>query len=132
MGRVLPIVRRSVGGLVEIARRPEKLLALVGGAVVLTGAYVAALACAVYAFDGDVPLMTIAFVFLGASIVAAVAPTPGGLGAVEAALVAGFASVGVGGEIALPAVVVFRFATFWLPLLPGWLAFTGMQRRGII
>jgi uncharacterized membrane protein YbhN (UPF0104 family) len=132
VGRVLPIVRRSVGGLIEIARRPEKLLALVGGAVLLTGAYVAALACAVYAFDGDVPLMTIAFVFLGASIVAAVAPTPGGLGAVEAALVAGFASVGVGGEIALPAVVVFRFATFWLPLLPGWLAFTGMQRRGII
>ena len=34
-------------------------------------------------------------VFLGASAVAAAAPTPGGLGAIEAALVAGLTGVGM-------------------------------------
>jgi hypothetical protein len=29
-------------------------------------------------------------------------------------------------------VVLFRLATFWLTLPPGWLAFTRLQRRGDI
>jgi undecaprenyl-diphosphatase len=28
----------------------------------------------------------------------------------------------------VPAVFLFRLATFWLPILPGWLAFTWLQR----
>ena len=28
----------------------------------------------------------------------------------------------------MPAVFLFRLATFWLPILPGWLAFTWLQR----
>jgi uncharacterized membrane protein YbhN (UPF0104 family) len=26
-------------------------------------------------------------------------------------------------------VLLFRLATFWLPLLPGWLSFTWLRRR---
>jgi len=28
----------------------------------------------------------------------------------------------------VPAVFLFRLVTFWLPILPGWLAFTWLQR----
>ena len=31
-------------------------------------------------------------------------------------------------EIAVPSVFLFRLATFWLPILPGWLALTALER----
>ena len=40
--------------------------------------------------------------------------------------------IGVGWELAVPAVLVYRVATFWLPVLPGWLAFTLLTRRDVI
>jgi uncharacterized membrane protein YbhN (UPF0104 family) len=63
---------------------------------------------------------------------ASAAPTPGGVGAVEAALITGLTATGVPDELAVPAVLVYRVATFWLPVLPGWLAFTLLTRRGVI
>jgi uncharacterized membrane protein YbhN (UPF0104 family) len=35
-------------------------------------------------------------------------------------------------RLAIPAVLLFRVATFWLPMFPGWVAFTLLQRRGEI
>ena len=64
------------------------------------------------------------------SAVAAIAPTPGGIGAVEATLIAGLTSSGMAGTTAVAAVILFRLATFWIPLLPGWGAFVMMQRSG--
>jgi uncharacterized membrane protein YbhN (UPF0104 family) len=59
-------------------------------------------------------------------------PRPGSLGAVEAALVAGLTSVGVDKEVAVPAVFPFRLATFWLRVLPGYLAFRHLTRREML
>jgi hypothetical protein len=59
-------------------------------------------------------------------------PTPGGVAAVEAVLIAGLTAVGVDKEIAVPSVFLFRLATFWLPVLPGWLAFHHLTRRGML
>ena len=71
----------------------------------MTLAYIAALAAAVTAFDGGVSFAQVGAVYLGASIVAAAAPTPGGLGAMEAALVAGFTGVGMEPGVAVAAVL---------------------------
>jgi uncharacterized membrane protein YbhN (UPF0104 family) len=57
------------------------------------------------------------------------APTLGGVGA---ALIAGLTATGVPNELAVPAVLVYRVATFWLPVLPGWLVFTLLTRRDVI
>ena len=92
---VLPPVRQSLTSIVTLARSPGRLAALFGGSVGVTLAYIAALACAVYAFDGGLGLAEVGAVYLGASLLAAAAPTPGGLGAMEAALVAGFTGVGL-------------------------------------
>ena len=129
--RVLPPLQRSVSGVAAIARSPLKLLELFGGAVFLTLMNIAALALSVYAFGAtDVSAVVIGVVFLVGSGVASVAPTPGNLGAVEAALIAGLTSVGVDSDVAVPAVFLFRIVTFWLPILPGWLTFVLLQRRG--
>ena len=71
-------------------------------------------------------------VYLGASIVASAAPTPGGLGAMEAALVAGFTGVGLDPGTAVAAVLAYRLLTYWVPILPGWLSFRQLDRRGLI
>ena len=129
--RVLPPLQRSVIGVAAIARSPIKLLELFGGAVFLTLMNIAALALSVYAFGAtDVSVVVIGVVFLVGSGVASVAPTPGNLGAVEAALIAGLTAVGVNRDLAVPAVFLFRIVTFWLPILPGWLTFVLLQRRG--
>ena len=60
---------------------------------------------------------------------AAAAPTPGGLGAIEAALVAGLTGVGMQPGPAVSAVLLYRLATYWLPVAPGWLSWRVLQRR---
>ena len=55
-----------------------------------------------------------------------------GSASVEAVLIAGLTAVGVDKEIAVPSVFLFRLATFWLPVLPGWLAFHHLTRRGML
>jgi glycosyltransferase 2 family protein len=68
-------------------------------------------------------------VVIGAVYLAAAAPSPGGLGAIEAALVAGLGGVGMRAGPAVSAVLLYRLATYWLPVLPGWRSWRVPQRR---
>ena len=72
------------------------------------------------------------FLYLTASTVAAAAPTPGGVGAVEAALTAALTGAGAPPADALSAVFVFRLATYWLPIPFGWFSLNRLQKLGAI
>ena len=130
--RVVTFLKQSVHSLVVLAHSPAKILALVGGSFAVSIAYICALAAAVAAFDGGVSFAQVGAVYLGASVIAAAAPTPGGLGAMEAALVAGLTGVGMEPSIAVAAVLSYRLLTYWLPVLPGWLSFHYLERRDFI
>ena len=82
------------------------------------------------AFTDDGTIAGIALVYLAGSVVGQAAPTPGGLGAVEAAIAAGLTATGIDGDVAVSATLVFRLVTFWLPVLPGWVAFQRLQKSG--
>jgi undecaprenyl-diphosphatase len=69
---------------------------------------------------------------MGAAAIAAAAPSPGGLGAIEAALVAGLTGVGMQAGPAVSAVLLYRLATYWLPVAPGWLSWRALLRRGYV
>ena len=56
----------------------------------------------------------------------------GGLGAMEAALVAGLTGFGVDSGIAVAAVLSYRLVTYLLPILPGWLSFHSLERHNLI
>jgi glycosyltransferase 2 family protein len=129
---VIGFVKQSWTSIAALSRSPGRMFALVGGSFGVTLAYTVALSCAVAAFDGGVSFAQVGAVYLGSSLIAAAAPTPGGLGAMEAALVAGFTGVGMEPAIAVAAVLSYRLATFWLPILPGWLAFRALDRRNYI
>jgi undecaprenyl-diphosphatase len=127
-GKLVPGLRSAVASLRLVARRPGKMIMLVGGSALVTLAYIGALAASVEAFGGGPGLVLIGAVYLGAAALAAVAPTPGGLGAIEAALVAGLVGVGMSSALAVSAVLLYRLATYWLPVVPGWLSWRLLQR----
>jgi undecaprenyl-diphosphatase len=130
--KLLPLVHEARLGIVELARQPRKLVALLGGSALVTLGFLGALVCAVRAFGGDVPLPELGVAYLLASTVAIVAPTPGGLGAIEAALIAALSKLGMSADAAVSAVFLFRTGTFWGPVVPGWITFQLMQRHGDI
>ncbi len=126
--RVVPVLRRSTSGLRQVLRSPSKLGLLLGGSAIVTLSYVAAMYFATLAFDGSLSLAQVGAVYLLGSAVASAAPTPGGLGALEAAVIAGLVAAGMPNTIAVPSVFLFRLGTFWLPVLPGWGAFVYLKR----
>jgi undecaprenyl-diphosphatase len=126
--RLLPLLRRSVGGAVHALRTPGKLALLLGGSAVVTLSYIACVYLSTLAFGGDLSLASVGAAYLIGSALAAAAPTPGGIGALEAAVIAGLVAAGMDHTIAVPAVFLYRLATFWLPILPGWAAFTWLRR----
>ena len=133
LDKLVPVLRRAVQGVEQVATDPARLFTLVSGGMLVTLSYLFCLYFSLQAFGGGgIGLATVGVVYLTGSALAQAAPTPGGVGAVEAVLIAGLTSVGVDKEIAVPSVFLFRLATFWLPVLPGWLAFHHLTRRGML
>jgi undecaprenyl-diphosphatase len=130
--RILPGLRSAAASLRTVAVSPLKLALLVGASAMVTLAYIAGLVASVQALGGGVGIAEIGAVYLGAAVIAAVSPTPGGLGAIEAALVAGLTGVGMHAGPAVSAVLTYRLATYWLPIVPGWLSWRFLQRRDYV
>src|SRR4029077_16768112 len=89
-----------------------------------------AFAASVEAFGGGPGFVVLGAVYLGTAPVAAAPPTPRGIGGFEAAPVVGLTGVGVANGPAVSAVLLYRLATYWLPVAPGWLCWRGVQTRG--
>jgi uncharacterized membrane protein YbhN (UPF0104 family) len=125
LGQVIP-------RLLDIAQQPAKLAEGIGGALLVTAAYICCLDVSVRAFGGSLPFVTVAVVYLTGSAIGSAVPTPGGIGAVEAALAAGLTAAGMHGAVAFSAVLLFRAVTFWLPVPVGWAALGYLQRRDVL
>jgi undecaprenyl-diphosphatase len=130
--KLLPPVRSSLASLRRVARSPVRLALLFGGSALVTLAYIAGLVASVEAFGVTAGIGQIGAVYLGASLVAAASPTPGGLGAMEVATIAGLTGIGIPSGPAVSAVLLYRLATYWLPVPPGWLSWRLLQRMDYI
>jgi glycosyltransferase 2 family protein len=124
---LLASLRDGAAQIGRVFRRPSRVAALFGGSLGVSLTYVAAVACSVLAFGGDLTLAQVGAAYLVAVALATFAPTPGGLGALESAMIAGFRGFGLDAGIAISATLMFRLATFWLPIIPGWLSMRYMQ-----
>ncbi|MFZ0046051.1 MAG: lysylphosphatidylglycerol synthase transmembrane domain-containing protein, partial [Streptosporangiaceae bacterium] len=128
--RVAPALGQVIPRLLDIAQNPVKLTEGIGGALLLTLSYILCLYVSVLAVGGSAPFAEVAVVYLTGSAIGSVVPTPGGLGAVEAALTAGLTAVAhVATPNALSAVLLFRLLSFWLPIPVGWVALNYLQRH---
>lgn len=130
--RVLPQVRSAVPQVLAVLQHPRKLMQLLGGALVLDVSFVAALVCATKAFGADAPIAAIAVVYFAGAIVGSAVPTPGGLGGIEAAMSFGLISIGVDSGTAVSSVLLYRLATYWLPIPFGWFSLNRLQKVGAI
>lgn len=98
------------------------------GAVAFWAFQIAVLWAAFRAF-GDAPPLAVLIQAFFVGMLGNLLPIPGGVGGVEGGMIAAFAAFGVDAGLAVVAVLVFRALTFWLPLLPGVIAFFKLRAR---
>lgn len=79
--------------------------------------------CTFQAFGYTVGLGHLLVAYVVAYSIGTLAPTPGGLGAVEGLMIALFLSFGVPSAVAVAVVLVYRIINFWLPIPPGFVAY---------
>jgi uncharacterized protein (TIRG00374 family) len=133
--RVRSLFAGVVPRMLDVLQRPRKLVTGIGGMLLLTACFVMCLDASIRAFGNDathLSLASVAVVFLAGNALGSAAPTPGGVGAVEATLTVGLIAVGLPKEVAAPAVLLYRLLTLWLPVLPGWLFFNHLSRKGAL
>ncbi|MFF5482697.1 YbhN family protein [Streptomyces sp. NPDC012935] len=133
--RVRSLFAGVVPRMLDVLQRPQKLVTGIGGMLLLTACFVMCLDASIRAFGSEgtsISLASVAVVFLAGNALGSAAPTPGGVGAVEATLTVGLIAVGLPSEVAAPSVLLFRLLTLWLPVLPGWLAFNHLTRKGAL
>jgi len=130
--KLIPAVRSSADAMREVVSSPAKVISLFGGVALLPLGYASALYFAVRAFGVEPSFVAVALISLTAGALATAAPTPGGLGAVEAVLLASLTGLGVPPQPALAGVALYRLATFWVPIIPGAVSFRVLSGRDIL
>jgi len=127
-----PRLKEVIDDLVVLAREPKRLAVIILGCATTTLGSALALWASIEAFGGDVNFVTVTIVTMVGGTLASAAPTPGGVGAVEAALIGGLAAFGVSAAVAVPAVLLYRILTCWLPVFLGWPIMRWLTRKQMI
>lgn len=125
---VLPAFRQ-LGGL---AKDPRRLGLAFLGAMGTTLSSAATLWACLLALGGGNDPIAAAFSTMVGQTLASAAPTPGGVGVVEAALTGGLVSFGIAQTVALPAVLLYRVISCWIPVLIGWITLRRLQRQDVL
>jgi uncharacterized protein (TIRG00374 family) len=97
------------------------------GAVLFWGFQILVLWAAFRAFGDSPPAAVLVQAFF-VGMLGNLLPMPGGVGGVEGGMIASFVAFGVDGGLAVVAVLVYRAFTFWLPLIPGVIAYFQLRR----
>ena len=118
----------SASGGIRIAlarlRRPDYTVA---GALAFWAFQIAVLWASFEAF-GDAPPVAVLIVGFFVGMLGNLLPLPGGIGGVDGGMIGAFAAFGMDSGLALVAVLTFRGFTFWLPTIPGVIAFLALRR----
>jgi uncharacterized protein (TIRG00374 family) len=127
-----PKLKEITADLIEVAREPKRMALIVLGCTGTTLGAALALWASVKAFGGDTTFVTVTVVTMVGGTLASAAPTPGGVGAVEAALIGGLAAFGVPAAVSVPSVLLYRVLTCWLPVFVGWPVMRWLTRNDMI
>jgi glycosyltransferase 2 family protein len=124
-----PRVRDIWANLRQVASSPRKLVLLVGGTFAKELLVVMALSVSLRAFGDHLNLPTLYVVIFLAGIIGGIAPSPGGMGVVEAGMILGLTAAGVSEADATAAVFIQRLFTSYLPPIWGWAVLVWLRRR---
>jgi uncharacterized protein (TIRG00374 family) len=112
-----------------IATEPHKIVYVLAGSTLAQLLVILALGASLHAVGQHASIATLIAVNTLAAILGGAVPVPGGLGVVEAGLIAGLTSVGIPQDQAVAAVLIQRLFTSYLPPVWGFLTLTWMRRR---
>jgi uncharacterized membrane protein YbhN (UPF0104 family) len=112
---------RTAIGLVR-SRDPSVL-----GALAWWGFDIAVLWACFHAFGGSPPTAVVVMgYFIG--MLGNTLPLPGGIGGVDGGMIGAFSAFGVPVQLAVVSVLAYRGFAFWLPTLPGGVAYLQLRR----
>ncbi|MCU1499099.1 MAG: hypothetical protein JWM47_3052 [Acidimicrobiales bacterium] len=126
--RIETTVKQVWATLRDLARRPARFVTLFATTLATKIAVILAFSESCRAAEISLSFPKLGLLYLTATSLASAAPTPGGVGAVEAALTAALTGSGVPPTDALSAVFLFRLVTYWLPVPFGWWSLHRLQR----
>ncbi len=127
--KLRPKLRDIWGNLRRVASSPRKLMLLVGGSFGGELLVAMALSVSLRAFGDHLRLPVLIVVITLAGIIGGIAPSPGGMGVVEAGLILGLTAAGVSEADATAAVFIQRLFTSYLPPVWGWATLVWMRKR---
>jgi uncharacterized protein (TIRG00374 family) len=104
------------------ARRPETL-----GAVGWWGFDISVLLVCLHAFGGSPPVAVVVMAYF-VGMIANTLPVPGGVGAVDGGMIGALIAFDVDSGLAIVGVLSYRFFAFWLPIIPGVIAYVQLLR----
>lgn len=114
--KALDAVMNFAASIRDISMNPRELVLTATASLGVTVLYIAALYFSFKAVGAPLGLLAAITVYATATIAKTAIPTPGGLGPLEAAMAAAIISFGVDKPLALSVVILYRLATFWLPI----------------
>ena len=126
---VRPHLRNIWANVKTIAAEPRKIFYVLAGSTLAQLLVIFALGASLHAVGQHASIATLITVNTLAAIVGGAVPVPGGLGVVEAGLIAGLTSAGIPQDQAVAAVLIQRFFTSYLPPVWGWATLAWMRRR---
>jgi uncharacterized protein (TIRG00374 family) len=97
------------------------------GSIAFWAFQIAVLWASFKAFGESPPLAVIVMAFF-VGMLGNLLPLPGGIGGVDGGMIGAFAAFNVDARLAIVAVLVYRGFTFWLPTVPGILAYVQLRR----
>lgn len=115
--------------LASYRHEPRRIILALATSMALSVTYVLALMAAGQALGLDLSFSYYFMVYSFSILTGAATPTPGGIVGVEAGLAGGLIAYGVAADTALAVALLYRLVTYWLPLLPGFIALRVVQHK---
>ena len=115
---------RGVRTAIDLLRARDPSLL---GAIAWWGFDIAVLWACFHAFGGSPPKGVIVMSYF-VGMLANTLPLPGGIGGVDGGMIGAFTAFGVDVELTVVAVLAYRAFAFWLPTLPGAVAYLQLRR----
>ena len=97
------------------------------GAIAWWGFDIATLWACFHAFGASPPKAVIVMAYF-VGMLGNTLPLPGGIGGVDGGMIGAFTAFGVPVEVVVPSVLAYRVFAFWLPTLPGAIAYLQLRR----
>jgi uncharacterized protein (TIRG00374 family) len=113
---------------ISIVRHPSRGLLSIGGAIGFWATNIAVLWACFHAFGEDVPKAVLVQGFFVGMTANLLPFFPGGVGSVDAGMIAAFLAFGEPASAVIVSVLVYRVIAFWLPVPPGIVAYFQLRR----